>query len=190
MKALLPLIALLLTSCGGDRSQPPVEIQPPIRTDQPLRPGDEVGIQLTDFPGGPVDFSQKIPASGTLKLLHNQSFTTSGKLASELEEEIRNRYVPDYYERMLVIVRANNEFFYVQGQVGRDGRYPYSSGMTILKAVATAGGFTPFARTRAVKLLRANGKSYTINCQRAETDRSLDVPIYPGDQIKVPRRLY
>lgn len=187
----LPVLVLLGAGCGpepGGYSTAP--LPPPAITDQPIRPGDEVSISLQDFPGGPVSFDQKIPASGSIKLLHNQSFQVSGRRAADVQEEIRTRYVPDYYERMLVIVRANNEFFYVRGQVGRDSRYPFSSGMTILKAIATAGGFTPFARTTKVQVIRADGKDFFINCDRAKRDRGLDVPIYPGDQIIVERRLY
>jgi protein involved in polysaccharide export with SLBB domain len=192
LKAVLPLLALLAVSClepAGGEGTGIVDL-PPVITDQPIRPGDDVAITLTDFPGGPASFDQKIPASGTIKLLHNQSFSVNGRLAADVQDEIRDRYVPDYYERMLVLVRANNQFFYIRGQVTRDSRYPHSSGLTILKAVATAGGFTPFARTRSVEVIRADGGSFKVDCERAKKNRSLDVPIYPGDQINVPRRLY
>jgi protein involved in polysaccharide export with SLBB domain len=192
LKAMIPLLALMAVSCiepggGGDSG---IDTRPPVMTDQPIRPGDDVAITLTDFPGGPASFDQKIPASGTIKLLHNQSFSVNGRLAADVQDEIRDRYVPDYYERMLVLVRANNQFFYIRGQVSRDARYPHSSGLTILKAVATAGGFTPFARTKRVEVIRADGTTFKVDCERAKRDRSLDVPIYPGDQINVPRRLY
>jgi polysaccharide export outer membrane protein len=46
--------------------------------------------------------------------------------------------------------------FYILGEVNRPGEYPYVSGLTVLSAVATAGGFTYRANKRTIYVRHAN----------------------------------
>ena len=63
--------------------------------------------------------------------------------------------------------------------------------MTVLKAIQSASDFTDFAKKKKVQLTRSNGrKKETINCEKARQDPKLDLPIYPGDNIYVPRRFW
>jgi protein involved in polysaccharide export with SLBB domain len=70
------------------------------------------------------------------------------------------------------------------------GRYPYNSEITVLKAIAAAGDFNDFAKTSAVELTRLNGQKYIINADDARQDVSKDLPVYPGDNIFVDRRVF
>ena len=76
------------------------------------------------------------------------------------------------------------------GEVKVPGRHAYSGRMTVTKAIASAGYFTDFARKTKVRLIRVNGKKETIDCVKAEREPSLDLLVYPGDSIHVPRRLF
>ena len=60
----------------------------------------------------------------------------------------------------------------------------------MLKAIASAGGFTDFANKKKVKLTRVDGRTQTVNCVKALDNPSLDLEVYPGDKIHVPRRLW
>lgn len=164
------------------------DVLPPDRSK--FRSGDRISIVLSDFPGGPVRYPLKVSDDGRIVLHLNQAFVATGKTPTQLQTEIFERYVTRLYPRMTVQVQAEDLFFYVQGRVEADGRYPYSSGMTVVKAVATAGGFDPFAKRTAVLVTRQNGKKYRVNCEKAKTDSRYDLQIFPGDEIAVPRRLY
>jgi len=59
--------------------------------------------------------------------------------------------------------------------------------MTIVKAIAVAGGFTDFAKKTKVRLTRGS-HTEIINVEKAISDPRYDVPIFPGDKIFVPRR--
>jgi protein involved in polysaccharide export with SLBB domain len=62
--------------------------------------------------------------------------------------------------------------------------------MTVLKAIQTAGGFTEFAKRTKVQVTRANGhKEKPVNYDKAVKNPKLDLPIYPGDQIFVDKRI-
>jgi protein involved in polysaccharide export with SLBB domain len=69
-------------------------------------------------------------------------------------------------------------------------RQTYISRITVLKAIASAGGFTDFANKKKVKLTRVDGRIQTVNCVKALDKPSLDPEVYPGDKIHVPRKLW
>jgi protein involved in polysaccharide export with SLBB domain len=61
--------------------------------------------------------------------------------------------------------------------------------MTVLKAIQAAGDFTDFGKKSKVEVIRANGhKEKPVDCYKAIKNPKLDLPIFPGDQVIVPRR--
>jgi polysaccharide export outer membrane protein len=54
----------------------------------------------------------------------------------------------------LIVQQAKNYVVYVLGGVQRPGQYVVKSGTTFLHAIALAGGFTPFAETNKILVLR------------------------------------
>jgi polysaccharide biosynthesis/export protein len=74
--------------------------------------------------------------------------------------------------------------FFVLGEVGTPGQYPYVPGITAETAIAVAGGFTDRANRRVVRLSRTtNGKLYESRIPVIE-------PIRPGDTIYVFESLF
>jgi polysaccharide export outer membrane protein len=73
--------------------------------------------------------------------------------------------------------------FYILGEVGAPGSYPYSAGITVIKAAALAGGFTYRANTKKVRITR-DGDAEPI--ERV----SLQSEVKPGDVIEVPERFF
>lgn len=74
--------------------------------------------------------------------------------------------------------------FFIQGEVGNAGQFPYVYGMTVRAAISTAGGFSDTAdRNRAV-VYRRQGS------QMVKGSVDLDFPIYPGDTIVVQERWF
>src|SRR4030042_2492129 len=69
---------------------------------------------------------------------------------------------------------------YVTGQVKKPGRYPYEEGMTVLKAVASAEGFTDKAAPGRIELIREEGPTK----QKIKVNQ--EDFIKPGDTVVVP----
>ena len=206
------LAVLLMAGCQTDTSQQPfADIQglttaPPAETivlpavtnapaastnggsAETLRVGDSLTIVFSDLPTGPVSFEARVKEDGGITLLHNLTFIAAGKTIGELEKEIRARYVPDYYGSLTVTIKPQNRFYFVDGEVKAVNRYIYEGRTTVLKAIASAGGFTDFANKKRVKLTRANNTAETVNCIKALEDPRLDLEVFPGDKIHVPRR--
>ncbi len=154
--------------------------------------GEAITITFADLPIIVPPIEERVKEDGTITLLQNQTFKAAGKTRRELEEEIRSAYVPKYYVNMTVSVRQqeNTRFFYIDGEVRAPARQVYLGAMTVTKAIASAGGFTDFANKRRVKLIRANGKIETVNAKAALDNPSLDLPVYPGDRVVVPRSIW
>lgn len=74
--------------------------------------------------------------------------------------------------------------FFVLGEVGSPGTYPYSNGLTVLNAVATAGGFTYRADTKRVFIRRAGGGGEEVYHLTTST------AVAPGDTIRIGERFF
>jgi polysaccharide export outer membrane protein len=156
-----------------------------------LRVGDSLTITYSDAPNPIVPYEGRIKDDGTITIPpYNQEFTAAGKNVRELEQEIRTRYVPKFYLNLTVSVKSQDLVYTVNGEVRTPNRYVLAGQMTALGAIATAGGFTDYAKKTKVQITRADGKKLTVNCVKAVAHPELDLPIYSGDKINVPRRLF
>jgi polysaccharide export outer membrane protein len=74
--------------------------------------------------------------------------------------------------------------YYILGEVKKGGEYPYRLGLTVMDAVASAGGFTYRANENKVYLRRSGAG--------VEEVYALDAPIliFPGDNIRIPERYF
>ena len=74
--------------------------------------------------------------------------------------------------------------FYILGEVSKPGTYPYTSGLTVMNAVATAGGYTYRADKKQV-FVKRNGAT-------EEQKLTLDptVTVAPGDTIRIGERFF
>ena len=166
----------------------PGETLAPTPTDV-LRVGDLVTLIFSGVPVPPDRREERLKDDGTITLYLVGAVEAVGKTAGQLQKEIHAAYVPKYYVRLDVSVLAEGRFFYVDGSVKIPSRQPHQGELTVLKAIAAAGGFTDFANKKKVLVVRANGQQITVDCVKALKDPRLDLPIFPGDKITVPQRL-
>jgi polysaccharide export outer membrane protein len=103
----------------------------------------------------------------------------NGQVAETLVPEPDALIMPDD-----IIVVAQAQKFYVNGEVRRPGDYSYEKGLTVHKAITMAGGFTEKASKGSTKVLRVvQGKEETL-------EMTLDSLVDPGDIIVVPMRFF
>ncbi|MDB5623068.1 MAG: polysaccharide export protein [Devosia sp.] len=74
--------------------------------------------------------------------------------------------------------------FFIQGEIGNSGQFPYVYGMTVRAAISTAGGFSDTADRDKAVVYRRQGN------EMAKGTVDLDFPIYPGDTIVVLERWF
>jgi polysaccharide export outer membrane protein len=109
-----------------------------------------------------------------------------GLTATQLQDKIATAFLQGGY---LKNPRVNVEVlsfrpFYILGEVGKPGEYPYSNGMTIERAVATASGYTYRADHKKVFIKHANDE------KEVAVPLTSQVMIAPGDTIRVPERYF
>ena len=93
-----------------------------------------------------------------------------------------------------IIAIGEKGTFYIRGEVSRPGSYFLEQGMTVLKAISVAGGFTQYANRKEVELLRSGDKGVqtrlVVNLRAIENGKKQDVPLRANDTVIVPRRIF
>lgn len=127
------------------------------------------------FVGGSGNVS--LPLVGEVKA---QGLTVP-EFQTAIETSLRNGYLKD--PRVSVEV-LNYRPFYILGEVETPGEYPYTNGLSVLNAVATAGGFTYRANTKRVFIKRADSTN------EREFPLTPLTPVAPGDTIRITERFF
>lgn len=153
--------------------------------------GDLLTINFTDIPPGvlPPEMRVRVGSDGMITLPFNVQVRAIGKTPTELQAEIRGAYVPTWFVNLTPVVKADDRYYYVGGEVKVSGPKVHIGDVTVLRAIDTAGGFTDFAKKTAIEIRRAaTGETLIVNEKKARQDPKLDLPVYVNDRITVPRR--
>jgi polysaccharide export outer membrane protein len=116
----------------------------------------------------------------------------SGKTLQQLADEITIKLKKYIQEPNVTVVLSqnNSKKVYLIGEVGRTGPVQLTAGMTLLQAIASAGGITQFANAKKIYILRnISGQTQKIPVQYKKAlrgDGSLNLILNQGDTIVVP----
>lgn len=179
------------TTMGCPSTQPPVVLPPPAKKRDPgLLPGDDLEIRVADKEELSGAFT--VAEDGTLDFPWIGAFDVRGmteaKLANELEARLSDGYLREPQVVVRITARQNREVS-VLGQVNEPGSYPYKDRLTLVQAISLAGGLTPLALRRKVKLIRETerGKeTFEIDLGRILDGKQDDLSLEPGDIVFVP----
>ena len=178
-----------LAACTSTPEIAPVPVDPvtgqPVKLEeQPYRLGPNDKVKITVFRHEDLSGEFTIDGNGYLSMPLIGEVKAAGLTARELEEELERRYADGYLVDPKVSVEIlSYRPFTILGEVNEPGQYPYEPGMTVLNAVAKAGGFTFRAKQNGI-LLQRGGASARPVVVPANT------PIQPGDIITVPERFF
>jgi protein involved in polysaccharide export with SLBB domain len=157
-----------------------------------LNVGDTVTINFSGLPeevSMPGTVETTIKGDGTIALPNFDRVQAAGKNAGDLENDIRNLYVPAYFTHLNVTVKtASDLVYFVRGEVRSPGRLIYVGSITVTKAITSAGDFTDFADRKRIILTRATGARFRLDCDKILNGEAPDPPVLPGDQIEVKKR--
>lgn len=119
------------------------------------------------------------------------SIQVKGLTAKELETEITNLLKEDFLvnPQVSVFVKEHAKIS-VLGQVRKPGSYELMAGLTVMDAIALAGGFTEKANSTDIKLVRQKGEEKETIALNAEEiveqgHKERDVELEPGDLVIV-----
>jgi polysaccharide export outer membrane protein len=87
------------------------------------------------------------------------------------------------------VIEATPATIYVMGEVGKPGPQAMTGSMSILQALAMAGGFKDFAHTKDITILRKSStgmRRLHFNYNDAIKGESTPMMLEPGDTVIVP----
>jgi protein involved in polysaccharide export with SLBB domain len=153
--------------------------------DQYYRLGSGDKLQITVFNHEDLTGEYTVDGTGNVSIPLIGTITAKNLSLSEFEETLRSKLSPDYIVNPKFSIQVlNYRPFYILGEVERPDSYSYVSGMTYLTAVAIAGGFTYRAKQNHVFVIHANDATKT------EVQAKMDMPVMPGDIIRVDERMF
>ncbi len=114
---------------------------------------------------------------------------TPTQLAASITTGLK-RFVTDP-QVTIIVSQINSQRVYISGEVTRAGAYPLLPDMTVLQALSSAGGFTQFANTKKIYVLRGSGgkaEKFPFNYKEVVNGKNADqnIVLKAGDQIVVP----
>lgn len=142
------------------------------------------------------EISRTIPVrpDGKISLPLIGEIQASGLTPLQLQDNI-TQDLKSYIDNPEVTVIVDNPIshqFNIVGQVARPGAYPLTESMTVLDAIAEAGGFKDFAKQTKIYVLRPSPGGIRVripfNYKKVIRGANLqeNVPLKPGDTIVVP----
>jgi polysaccharide biosynthesis/export protein len=116
-----------------------------------------------------------------------------GQSVTGLKNEIANKLKGfiSAPEVTVIIKQSNSRKIYTIGKIIKPGPYQLEPGMTIIQALSTAGGFTEWADTKNVLIVRKTGNkevTHRFNYQDflSAKDLAQNIVLEPNDTIIVP----
>jgi protein involved in polysaccharide export with SLBB domain len=159
-----------------------------------LQISDRIEVDLTGTPQPILPSEMDISDQGTIQIANiDHPIQAAGETPQELAEIIRTNLMPDIYIHVNVNVIPLKRYFYVSGEInqsGTGGRQEYLSRITVTGAITAAGGFNEFAWRHGVTVTRLDGSIHVVDCVKALTHPELDLEVFPGDRINVPKRTF
>lgn len=145
-----------------------------------LGPGDQLRITVYNEPELTGQFV--VGAQGAISYPLVGSVQAGGSTVDEFTGSLRAALGAYMRQPSVSVEVTNYRPFFILGEVQRPGTYPYAANLTVLNAVATAGGFTYRANRGRVFVRRAN--------ENEERALSVTTPVRPGDTVRIGERFF
>jgi protein involved in polysaccharide export with SLBB domain len=156
-----------------------------VRSIPEYRMGSGDKIRVITFGEEALTGEFSIGGSGMVSLPLIGEVKAAGLSVSEFQGQVESKLKEGYLKEPRVSVEVlNYRPFYILGEVEKPDTYPYTNGLTVLNAVATAGGFTYRANTKRVFIKRSDS---TVE---QEFPLSTSTLVAPGDTIRVGERFF
>jgi Periplasmic protein involved in polysaccharide export len=148
-----------------------------------LGPTDKLRIKV--FGEEALSGEYLIGQDGNLSLPLIGNIKAGGLTPFQLQEELAAAYKNGYLKDPKITAEViSARPFFIMGEVRNPGQYPFVSGLTVLNAVATAGGYTYRAQNDTVFIRHANEVNENKYVLTPTTQ------VLPGDTIRIAERWF
>ncbi|WP_158914605.1 polysaccharide biosynthesis/export family protein [Caulobacter sp. S45] len=181
--ATLCLLSVSSVAYTGAASAEPPAAEAVATPNYTLGAGDKVRIIVYGEDTLTGEFS--IASDGDLSFPLIGVLKAGGQTVSQLQVQLTNKLAAGYLRDPRVSIEVlTYRPYYILGEVNKPGEYPYTAGLTVLNAAATASGFTYRANMKNVFIKHAN--------ESAEHRYKLTTGtlVAPGDTIRITERFF
>jgi polysaccharide biosynthesis/export protein len=174
--------------------QPAANAAPMVSLGKDYRVGPNDLIDIEVFEMDNLKRTVRVNAAGAISLPLIGQVPVAGLTSQEVEERIAARYSEKYLQNPQVSVfikEFTSERITIEGAVARPGIFPLTGQITLLRALAIAGGFGSIANTSEVMLYRVNDKNErqvaVFDVEKIRAGKAED-PVIKGDDLIVVQR--
>jgi len=185
----------------SDRAGNPVkatDVRPPTAAvlagtdtrDYVIGPEDILAVNVWKEP----EISRNVPVrpDGKISLPLIGDIEASGFTPTKLQGDIKKRleaYMTDP-EVTVIVQEVKSLKFNIVGEIAKPGSYALSQSMTVLDAIALAGGLRDFAKQKEIYILRVSDKGshfrMPFNYKDVIKGKKGDLELQPRDTVVVP----
>lgn len=191
-------VVLLAAACGTTRVDPAyealVEQQHTVPSGGELGAGDKFELQVHNEPEISGEFT--VSTEGTINYPYLGRIEVDGKTCAQIEDFVTAGLADGYLNTPTVrcsITEYNSRRVFIFGEVKSPGSFPYRANITVIEAMALAGGFAERADTNRTKLnrvIRGTEIQVQVPVQEIVEGRSRNIKLLPGDIVYVPEQNY
>ncbi len=194
---LVLLITLLLTAtsfqaCTKSKGSPLADLNPAVEDSEQytVNRGDTLNVQVWGEPRVSGQVLVRNDGRFTMPLINEVK--ASGKTLQGLSEEVAS-LLSEFITTASVSISVSNRAptaYYLSGSFQRAGEYRSDKNIKLLQAIATGGGFAPFADESSITLIRPNAagsgdKRYHLNYNKVVGGKQPNPVLRDGDTITV-----
>jgi polysaccharide export outer membrane protein len=189
LRTLLMLGAVGLAACGGTTSKAARETRP--FAPQEYRIGVEDILEIAVWKEPQLSTTAPVRPDGKVTVPLAGELQAAGKTAHELEAELAAKFGERIATPTVTVVvkEINASRVFVLGEVAKPGMYPMRGELTVVQALAMAGGLTEFADKGGIVILRRGGtgeqQRLKLNLDDAVATGGA-IELVPGDTVVVP----
>jgi protein involved in polysaccharide export with SLBB domain len=189
----LVVLVTMVTACAGSTPRP-LDLPPPQEVTT-LGPGDVFELHIVGEEKLPTTFT--VAPDGTVDLPYLHRVKALGLEPQQLAERVRTMLVENEIHVApsvsVSLKELNSKRIEILGEIQKPGSLPMVSGMTLLRAISLAGGFSAMANRSRVMIRRLVGtgtKAATVSVEDIMANRIPDPLLQAGDSINIDQRIF
>jgi polysaccharide export outer membrane protein len=156
--------------------------------------GDDDVLSINVWKEAEVSRTVPVRSDGKISLPLAGEVQASGQTPLQLEKLLAAKLQSFISEPevTVIVTEIKSQKFNILGMINKSGTFPLTSSLTVLDAIALAGGFRDFAKQKSIYVLRKNsdgGESrLPFNYKEVIKGKNMaqNIKLQPGDTIVVP----
>ena len=189
----LVVLVTLVTACAGSTPHP-LDLPAPQEVTT-LGPGDVFELHIVGEEKLPTTFT--VAPNGTVDLPYVKRVQALGLEPQQLAAQVWTKLVENQIlvdpSVSISLKDLNSKRIEILGEVQKPGSLPMVSGMTLLRAISLAGGFSAMANRSRIMIRRRVGtgtKAAAVSVEDIMANRIPDPLLQAGDSINIDQRVF